>query len=128
MKPARALRTAGFFNSSYSWYDLWCHGIWRSTTHLENLLEWVVALSLMASALCMLVIVVLMGAGRWQLARRRRARAKRRTALHSDAQDLKRLCSSAEKDRLPRSVPWLEVPSRLLEVPASTTSWHIGQR
>lgn len=56
---------------------------------LENLLEWVLALSLAASGLCMLAVLLLTSAGRWQLANRRRERGRRRSTLPSDVRDLK---------------------------------------
>ena len=54
----------------------------------ENLLEWVLLLSLTTSGLCVLSLVVLMLVGRWQHKVRQRAKNRRRRILRSDIRDL----------------------------------------
>jgi hypothetical protein len=54
----------------------------------EDLLEWVLLLSLTTSGLCVLSLVVMMLVGRWQHNVRQRAKNRRRRILRSDIRDL----------------------------------------
>jgi hypothetical protein len=70
---------------------------------MEELLEWVLLLSLATSGLCVLALVVMMFVGRWRHAIHQRERNKRRGVLSNDIRDLEaiRLANSqaAEGDR-----------------------------
>jgi hypothetical protein len=75
----------------------------------EHVLEWVLLLSLAASGLCVLSLLVMMFVGRWQHAVRQRAKRRRRALLRNDIRDLevmwlaKSQTAEAEKKQLPLS-------------------------
>ena len=54
----------------------------------EDLLEWVLLVSLTTSGLCVLSLVIMMFVGRWQHKIRQRAKNRRRRILRSDIRDL----------------------------------------